>query len=262
MWESTGLKKIEGILNAFDNVIVTNTWLKNLIKKELGHKNVHRVEHIAKYYDVPSDGAGETFNFGYSGGLWERKGIDRIIKAYNQAKGSKTKLRIHSRDFVNLPHMLKAVEDVIKISPDTIELQNKTLSNEEYASWWNTLNCFVFISAGESYSIQPRQALMQGIPVILSKNTAHLDLLDIPGILWVETEERKGAEFSGQPGQEFDVGTQFIASIDNTVEQMKKVMENYNYWKKEAQKGGAIIRKKVNPVNIKKQWEAILNKSV
>ena len=159
---------------------------------------------------------------------------------------------------VNLPFVLEKVYNCIKMSPTGIELKNKTLSASEYASWWNELNCLVFVSSGESYSIQPRQALMQGIPVILSKNTAHLDLLDIPGILWVNADTPEPAYFSGQPDANLTVGHQFGCEISDIIDKMAEVKKNYKYWKEQAKIGGEIIKKRVKPSIIKNQWEALI----
>jgi len=258
MWESTGVHKIKELINAFDKVVVTNTWLKDLIESELGHEKVFKVPHIAKYYEQPSEGSGDTFNFGYSGGLWERKGVDTIIHSFNKIKEDNDRLRLHSREFVNIPQMVEKMKNIIKRDHKGIDLKNRTLNNAEYASWWNTLNCYVFISSGEGFSMTPRQALLQGIPVILSKNTAHLDLKNVPGILWVTCEKQSGALFSGQPEANLDAGDQFIAKQSEVIEQMLNVKKNYDYWKSEAKKGGEIIRKQTAPDVIKKGWESIL----
>jgi len=191
-------------------------------------------------------------------GLWNRKNVVETIQAYNKVKDENSLLRIHSREFVNTPKMLKIVEDEIAIDPEHIELKNRTLKNEEYQEWWNTLNCYVFVSGGESYSITPRQALMQGIPVILSKNTSHLDLVDVPGILWVETDHMKKAQFSGDPNSSVFIGYESVPSFVQLEAQMKEVKENYDHWKAEAVKGGEIIKKQVSAEAIKKQWDQIL----
>jgi glycosyltransferase involved in cell wall biosynthesis len=258
MWESDDIEIIRQLLEKFDNIVVTNNWLKTLLEDKLNGPKIHRVEHVAKYYDVPSTGGVNSFNFGYSGGLWERKNVNELIKAFNKIKTKDDMLKIHSREFVNTPKMLKIVKEEIEKDPKYIDLKNRTLNNDEYADWWNTLNCFVFASGGESYSIQPRQALMQGIPVILSKNTAHLDLLDVPGILWVETDHMKKAQFSGDPNSDVFIGYESVPDYKQMQELMIEVKENYSHWKAEAIKGGEIIRERVSNDNIKKQWDDVL----
>ena len=259
MWESTGIEVMKDLLLSFDNIVVTNEWLRMLIMEKLGHPKVHVVEHIAKFYSKPSQGSTDTFNFGYSGGLWERKNVDKTIIAFQQLpdKNTKTpKLKIHSRDFVNTESMVNKIKSLIN-SPH-IEIKNKTLSDDEYADWWATLNCLVFVSAGEGYSIQPRQALSMGIPVILSQNTSHLDLLGVPGIVWVESKIEEKAYFSGMPGANINVGNQFTVKIEDIKKAMLEMLQNYEYYKSEAQKAIPIIKDKINSETIKQRWEQIL----
>ena len=144
------------------------------------------------------------------------------------------------------------------INSPHIEIKNKTLSDDEYADWWATLNCLVFVSAGEGYSIQPRQALSMGIPVILSQNTSHLDLLGVPGIVWVESKIEEKAYFSGMPGANINVGNQFAVKIEDIKKAMLEMLQNYEYYKSEAQKAIPIIKDKINSETIKQRWEQIL----
>lgn len=258
MWESDDIAIIKNLLEKFDNIVVTNSWLQNLLLEKLKNIKIHKVEHIAKYYDKPSTGNGDAFTFGYSGGLWERKNVSELVKAFNDIKTKEDVLKIHSRSFVNTPKMLKFVTNEIDKNPDGIELRNETLKNDEYEKWWDSLNCYVFVSGGESYSITPRQALLQGIPVILSKNTSHLDLLDVPGILWVETDHLKRSQFSGDPNSPVFIGNESVPSFKQLRERMQEVKNNYSFWKEEAIKGGKIIKEQTSDKRIKDQWDSIL----
>ena len=257
MWESTGIEIFEKLFHLYDHIIVTNTWLQKLIQDKYPQVSVLFVEHVASYYTQYATGAGKNFTFGFSGGLWERKKADIVVRAFNQIKTSTDTLKIHSRQFVNTPKMIEIVSKEIKKSPNGIEFKNKTLPDKEFAEWWDSLNCYVFVSAGEGYSITPRQALMQGTPVILSKNTSHLDLLDVPGILWVECDPGE-SEWSGAPDMHISAGQQYEPRLGEVVKQMKEIKDNYDFWKKAAFEGGEIIKNRTNDTNIQKQWSAIL----
>lgn len=265
MWESGSYEQLAPLFDIYDNVVVTNKWLHDELRNFFGDAiKVHNIEHIAKYYVKPATGSTTTFNFGFSGGLWERKKVDVIMKAFNEAKTPNDRLKIHTRKHANTATMINAfVEEFSKyqtIGQGPMEFINETLPDTEFVKWWDTLNCYVFVSAGESYSVTPRQALMQGTPVILSKNTSHLDLLDVPGILWVECDEEHTAKYSGNADLGASIGTQFEPRVNDVIECMKQVRENYSYWKDEAVKGGEIIRKRTSPKNIAKQWRQVLCK--
>ena len=259
MWESGNVEILEKILSIYDYVIVTNSWLKKKIESKLPEIDVKQIEHLAHYYTKPAKGSKDNFVYGFSGGLWERKKISVLLTAFNKAKHKDDILKIHSRKNVNTQTMLNAFNKVYSKNSQQVKFLNQTLPDKEFADWWSSLNCYVFISAGESYSITPRQALMQGTPVILSKNTSHLDLLDIPGILWVECDEMQTAKYSGNADLGTSIGTQFDPKEDNVIACMKDVKDRYDYWKKEAIKGGNILKERTSVDNIKSQWRTLLN---
>jgi hypothetical protein len=101
---------------------------------------------------------------------------------------------------------------------------------------------------------------MQGTPVILSKNTSHLDLLDVPGILWVECDEQQTAKYSGNADLGDNIGVQFEPRVKEVIKCMNEVRINYSHWKSEAIKGGEIIKQQTSKENIAKQWRNVLCK--
>ena len=259
MWENTGVSTLKDIIPTFDNIVVTNSWLTDCLKEEYPETEIYKVEHIASFPNFINNPEPNKFVYGYSGGFWDRKKVDNIIDAFNACKTENDYLKLHSRRFVNTPVMMNQLKEHIAQEPNNIILQHKTLDNEEYQSWWELLNCYVFLSAGESYSITPRQALLQGIPVILSKNTAHLDLKDIPGILWVESGDFSDAYYSGRPDDVGSIGMQYNPDMGQAIAQIKEVKKNYGYWKEEAQKAIPILKQQVDKANIKASWYSLLN---
>ena len=265
MWESRGYEKLAGMFEIYDNVVVTNKWLYDELVEAYGDKiKLHNIEHIAKYYTKPATGSSSTFNYGFSGGLWERKKVDVIMKAFDSAKTPNDRLKIHTRKHANTETMINAFVDEFSkyqaVNKGQMDFTNKTMPDAEFTDWWDSLNCYVFISAGESYSVTPRQALMQGTPVILSKNTSHLDLLDVPGILWVECDEQHTAKYSGNADLGAEIGVQFEPRLKDVIKCMNEVRINYSHWKNEAIKGGEIIKNRTSKENIAKQWRQVLCK--
>ena len=261
MWESRGYQDLEGMFEIYDNVIVTNSWLYKELKAYFGDKiKLHQVEHVAHYYTKAATGSSDKFTYGFSGGLWERKKVDVVMEAFHDIKQKDDILKLHTRRHANTEQMLYKFDEDYKKYQGQISFTNKTMPDAEFVEWWDSLNCYVFISAGESYSVTPRQALMQGTPVILSKNTSHLDLLDVPGILWVNCTEADTAKYSGNADLGSEIGAQFEPHIDEVKKCMKEVKKNYIYWKAEAQKGGEIIKQRTSKENIAKQWRNVLCK--
>lgn len=258
MWENKGFSQLEPLLNIYDHIIVTNTWLKKELLSKYPGLSVTKLEHIAQYYKLNASGSTENFIFGFSGGLWERKKVDVLLQAFDQIKTPTDLLKIHSRKQVNTEAMLQSFTQTLLQYGEQVIFQNQTLADHDFKEWWDTLNCYVFISAGEAYSITPRQALMQGTPVILSKNTSHLDLLDIPGILWVDCTEQTTAKYSGNADLGNIIGTQFEPNIQDVMHCMQEVKQNYDFWKQEAIKGGKILEKRTELETIKSQWSELI----
>ena len=261
MWESRGYENLEEMFDIYENVIVTNSWLYEELRAYFGNKiKLHQVEHIAHYYTTPATGSSDKFVYGFSGGLWERKKVDVIMHAFNEVKEKDDILKIHTRRHANTEQMLEKFNELYVKYQGQINFTNKTMPDAEFVDWWDSLNCYVFVSAGESYSVTPRQALMQGTPVILSKNTSHLDLVGVPGILWVNCTEAETAKYSGNADLGAEVGAQFEPHIDEVQECMIEVKKNYKYWKEKDKKGGEIIKQRTSKENIAKQWRQVLCK--
>lgn len=111
--------------------------------------------------------------FGNFGACLDRKNQKLLVEAFIEAFGNSDKvfLKINSR----YTHETTALE-IEKIIQDknvsNICFSSKSLSNEEYLKEFQSIDCLVSISKGEGFSIQPREAMALGIPVIVSDNTA------------------------------------------------------------------------------------------
>ena len=94
MWESADMLQLEPFITLYDHIIVTNTWLQQQLKQAYPTQSVILVEHFANYYKIQALGSQDKFIFGFSGGLWERKKVDVILKAFNKARQPNDLLKI------------------------------------------------------------------------------------------------------------------------------------------------------------------------
>jgi len=259
MWEQASFASLKPFMELYDKVVVSNTWLQHSLMAAYPQTVIKKVEHYANYYTQSATGSKDQFVFGFSGGLWERKKVDILMEAFNKCKTKTDLLKIHSRRQANTADMLLTFKTIYSQFGAQVDFNNQTLTDHDFAQWWDSLNCYVFISAGESYSITPRQALMQGTPVILSKNTSHLDLLDVPGILWVECKETNNASYSGNADVGAATGMQYEPVMESVIECMNEVKNNYDHWKSGAKMGGLIVKERTAVNNIKAQWRDIIH---
>lgn len=104
------------------------------------------------------------FRFGTAGRLahgWHRKGVDRVIKAFQDEFGPDDAVRLY-----------------VKLHPDCeftdttdarIIIQRQHLSESEIVGWLTRLDCYVSGAAYEGFGLWPLQAMAVGRPVIAFK---------------------------------------------------------------------------------------------
>lgn len=118
--------------------------------------------------------AHHPFVFGNFGAGVSRKNQKLLVEAFHQAFG-------HNPDVIlkiNCRYVHPAVEQEITDYLQQHAIRNvfftkNALDQELYLEEFQSLDCLVYLSKGEGFSIQPREAMALGIPVILSDNTAH-----------------------------------------------------------------------------------------
>lgn len=113
------------------------------------------------------------FVFGMTGGFWERKNHMRVLEAFAAEYGNRTdvKLRLHGR-FGEETIINALAEKIAEYNLTNVELIVKPYTPDEYLEFFKSLDCYVFLSMGEGFSITPREALACGKPCILTNNTA------------------------------------------------------------------------------------------
>jgi glycosyltransferase involved in cell wall biosynthesis len=114
------------------------------------------------------------FVFGNFGAGVARKNQKLLVEAFHEAFGSNPNIILK----INCRYVHPEVEQDIRQYLHEHGIRNiffskNALDQELYIEEFQSLDCLVYISKGEGFSIQPREAMALGIPVILSDNTAH-----------------------------------------------------------------------------------------
>lgn len=122
----------------------------------------------------------ESFTFGFIGSGDKRKNIFKVIKAFDQSfrSCSDVFLKIH------IPYTLEAefsLDKIIQISKDNprIHISYGRISDEELEFLFKSIDAYVYPSLGEGYSFSAREALVLGLPLIISDNSAHKDIIEV-----------------------------------------------------------------------------------
>lgn len=183
MFESTEIPKAwVSILNSkFDMAVVPDPFLIEVYKNSGVQIPVFVLPLPLMLYDffqIQKSATPQTpFVFGLSGGFWERKNHMRVLEAFAAEFGNRSdvKLRLHGR--FGEENIINALAAKIKeYNLTNVELIVKPYDWNEYLEFFKSLDCYVFLSKGEGFSISPREALACNLPCILTKNTAQITI--------------------------------------------------------------------------------------
>ena len=111
--------------------------------------------------------------FANLGSAIPRKNQLKLIQAFHQAFGNSpdVKLRINCR-FGDEQVIQDMQDEIAKLQASNIEFTIRELNADVYFKTLENTDCYVNISSGEGFSIQPRQAMALGMPTITTDNTA------------------------------------------------------------------------------------------
>lgn len=105
----------------------------------------------------------KAFRFHAAGSLWQRKGLDKVVEAFNKLNLPDAELHIKAA-----PHAMDVPSgDLGK----NVFLHRQWMDREQQRDWFNLADCFVAPARGEGFGLIPLQAIALGIPTIVSKSS-------------------------------------------------------------------------------------------
>ncbi|KAA3630005.1 MAG: glycosyltransferase family 1 protein [Proteobacteria bacterium] len=192
MWESDRLWDLYAdMISAYDFCIVTS----DILAEFLDDRGIDWLK-LPHPYDfaciAPARTRGQQddpVRFGISAGLWRRKNVALLAAEFVNAFGNDAgaELSIHTRSDIEHDDFRSECEAIERLRDGgaRIELINESLPREEYLDWMRSLDVYCFVSAGEGYSITPREALHLGVPVLLHDAHVHAEFSHLPGVVRV-----------------------------------------------------------------------------
>ncbi len=176
MWESDKLPAaFLRWLPIYEQILVPCEHNLELFSKHHGNVKVVPLGVDNKFWK-PTGTPDSKFRFQAGGSLWERKGLDLVVKAFTRLKLPDAELHIKAA-----PH----ARDVPNDMPANVYLNRNWMTLEEQRDWFNQGHVFIAASRGEGFGLMPLQAIASGIPTILTATTgqkqfAHLATSTIP----------------------------------------------------------------------------------
>jgi len=175
------------------------------------------------------------FVFGNLSALTERKNQLLLIRAFHSAfqNSPDVILKINARYFSPAyKEKIQKYLDENQIS--NVVLTQECLSKKSYLHFLSNIDCYVSISHGEGFSIQPREAMALGIPTIVSNNTAQTTIAKSNLALSVDTPILLPAIYNWN--QEESYGNWSTCTEKDLADSLKEMTNNYSsYLKAQAQ---------------------------
>lgn len=217
------------ILNDYyDMVVVPDEWLVSVYKNSGVKKPIFVLPLgiiIEHFLEQPvKQKANDVFSFGMTGGFYRRKNHIKVLKAFkkNFANDPKYQLRVHGRFGPQADEIKKAFSDE---NVNNAVLYTGSFNQDTYLSFMNDLDCYVFVSQGEGFSITPRESLSLEIPTILSNNTVHKTICNSGFTFNVKADIKQQAKY--EVFQNKTIGNYFDCDVNDLANEMLKVASNY-----------------------------------
>jgi len=171
--------------------------------------------------------AEDPFIFGNLSACSFRKNHFLLVRAFEQAFGNRKDvlLRINSRYGEK-----SAIEELTKYLGEQ-ELENViftqfALDHQNYLEELQNIDCYVSPSKGEGFSIQPREAMALGIPVICTNNTGQIEICESELVSSIDTNVLEAALYPWG----YYYGKNSTCTVDELANALVEMKENYDHY--------------------------------
>jgi len=239
MLESSQIPQIwvEMINESYDAVIVPDPYLIDVYKNCGVEKPIFMVPFpitLDNYLNQPiKKDVNEIFTFGCTSSCISRKNLLVLVKAFHLAFKDQDGvcLKINSR-YAHDDAESELVNYLNEFKPRNVHYSQFELPENAYLKFMTSLDCFVTLSRGEGFSIQPRQAMALGIPTIVTDNTSQSTIARNQIAVPVKSAMPKDAYYFFS---KYPIGHEYECEIQDAADAMKEVYTNYQTYLSKAE---------------------------
>jgi len=264
MWETDQLwAPMLDLVKIYDRVIVTSFLLDVYFKEndvqytKLPHPYEYKVNLPARI-KKPT----EPLTLGMTAGLWPRKNMLLLAESFSKVLGNngQVQLKLHTRTkpFDDNSWDISSQLELLCARFTNIDFVIEEFSEDDYASWMNSLDVYCFVSAGEGYSVTPREALHMKKPVILLDAHVHREFSHLPGIIPIHSNGKIEAK-GGFSFLDAGVGREYSVDIDNLEKTLSTIVNTYPSHVTELKENFEQIVSFHNLNMIRKEWLSSLS---
>jgi glycosyltransferase involved in cell wall biosynthesis len=172
-----------------------------------------------KVLEINEDSLNGKFVFLHISSAFARKGVDILIKAFEQEFKGDSKVVLLIKTFPN-PH--NNVEELLSDYPyKNIVLVNRDLNDQQMEYLYKLADSVVYPSRGEGYGLPMLEAMNRDIPVIVTNFSGHTDFCNKDTSFLVDYELEKSGSHLGVNGSLWAK-----PNLDSLKRQMRRVYEN------------------------------------
>ncbi|MBI3901249.1 MAG: glycosyltransferase family 4 protein, partial [Chlamydiia bacterium] len=165
----------------------------------------------------------------------DRKNQLTLVRAFAKALGNVDDAVLHLNSRGGDPKVREElVQEIAKLSCSNIRFTEFSLRRDAYTKLFQDVDCYVSLSKGEGFSIQPREALALGIPVIATNNTGQITICKNDFVKAIESALQEQVIFYSQP---IPGGYQFNCEVDDVANAIYDVYNNYPFYLQKATLG-------------------------
>ena len=190
-------------------------------------------------------------------GLWPRKNMLLLAESFARIWGNndQVRLKLHTRTkpFDDNSWDISSQLELLSARFNNIEFVIEEFSRDDYANWMNTLDVYCFISAGEGYSVTPREALHMKKPVLLLDAHVHSEFSHLPGVIPIDSNGKIDA-IEGFSFITEGVGQEYSVNIDMFEETLLNIVNTYPNHCSELTKNFEEIESFHDLENVRKSW--------
>lgn len=184
--------------------------------------------------------ANMPFIFANYGTCYPRKNTLLLVEAFGKAFGNTEKVQLHLGMRAWDESYAQKVKDMVRsLGLSNVYFTWNAVDENTYYNRFLQTDCYVSLSTGEGFSIQPREAMALGIPVIATDCFAQKTICDSGFVRTVKALFPIPAKFPF-PGS---FGIQLQCSLEDAVAALKDVYENYSSYLKMGPQARDWVRK-------------------
>lgn len=163
--------------------------------------------------------------FGNLSACLDRKNQITLVRAFAKAFGNNPNVSLLINSRSGEPEAIRELtKEILDLSLDNVRFTQFSLTPKQYLETFQNIDCYVSLSKGEGFSIQPREAMALGIPVIATDNTGQSTICRSEAIQVVNSSQLAPAYY----GWGGCYGHSFNCSVDEAAGALRNLYEHYD----------------------------------